>query len=241
MDRKWFPDFVRVVDEFEYTQTREDPGAQPEAGALRPPPPAATSRSTGGGAATRRSSRSRAADYEALRDEFAAAREARPARPLTGPRRGAHARRLGRGAAVSSASSRRSASPGTLAARRPAPCPQYVARARSARVTCPPSLPELSGFAASPVHPGIFWAHNDSGNAPALYALRADGTHRRDVPAARRRRCATPRTSPSARATAGSATQLHLPRRHRRQRRPAARACRSSRCEEPDTPRRRRR
>ena len=28
MDRKWFPDFVRVVDDFEYTQTAEGPGAQ---------------------------------------------------------------------------------------------------------------------------------------------------------------------------------------------------------------------
>ena len=40
MDRKWFPDFIRVIDEFEYTRHREDPGAEPEAGALLPPPPA---------------------------------------------------------------------------------------------------------------------------------------------------------------------------------------------------------
>ena len=38
MDRKWFPDFVRVVDEFEYTQHAEGAGAEPEKGALRPPP-----------------------------------------------------------------------------------------------------------------------------------------------------------------------------------------------------------
>ncbi len=56
----------------------------------------------------------------------------------------------------------------------PAPCPRYAARPeRTGRV--PTALHELSGFAASRVHRGVFWAHNDSGSAPALYALRADG------------------------------------------------------------------
>jgi hypothetical protein len=41
----------------------------------------------------------------------------------------------------------------------------------------PPELKELSGMAASRRHPGILWAHNDSGNTFTLYALRAtDGT-----------------------------------------------------------------
>jgi hypothetical protein len=41
----------------------------------------------------------------------------------------------------------------------------------------PPELKELSGMAASQRHPGILWAHNDSGNVFTLYALRAtDGT-----------------------------------------------------------------
>lgn len=41
----------------------------------------------------------------------------------------------------------------------------------------PPELKELSGIAASRRHPGILWAHNDSGNAFVLYALREkDGT-----------------------------------------------------------------
>jgi hypothetical protein len=56
----------------------------------------------------------------------------------------------------------------------PAPCPRYAARPeRTGHV--PAVLRELSGFAASRVHPGVFWAHNDSGNAPTLYALRPDG------------------------------------------------------------------
>jgi hypothetical protein len=55
-----------------------------------------------------------------------------------------------------------------------APCPEYAPKAeRTGRV--PPPLAELSGFAASRAHPGIFWAHNDSGNAPILFAMRADG------------------------------------------------------------------
>lgn len=63
----------------------------------------------------------------------------------------------------------------------PLPCPQYDARPRlTGRV--PTVLRELSGFAGSRRHPGIFWAHNDSGNAPALYALRADGTIAATVP-----------------------------------------------------------
>ena len=61
------------------------------------------------------------------------------------------------------------------AAAAPEPCPQYVARPERTG-SVPAVLRELSGFAASQVHPGVFWAHNDSGNAPELYALRADGS-----------------------------------------------------------------
>lgn len=39
-----------------------------------------------------------------------------------------------------------------------------------------PSLRECSGIVASRRHPGVFWAHNDSGNAPELFAVSADGT-----------------------------------------------------------------
>ena len=38
------------------------------------------------------------------------------------------------------------------------------------------SLPEASGIAKSRRYPGIFWVHNDSGNPPALFAIRKDGT-----------------------------------------------------------------
>jgi hypothetical protein len=37
-------------------------------------------------------------------------------------------------------------------------------------------LLEASGLAASRRDPGVLWAHNDSGNAARLFALRADGT-----------------------------------------------------------------
>jgi hypothetical protein len=43
-------------------------------------------------------------------------------------------------------------------------------------------LPEVSGIAASGRHPGIFWVHNDSGNPPALFAVRRDGRLVREFP-----------------------------------------------------------
>jgi len=42
--------------------------------------------------------------------------------------------------------------------------------------TVPLVLTELSGLAASRLHPGVLWAHNDSGNAFQLFALDANGT-----------------------------------------------------------------
>jgi hypothetical protein len=55
-------------------------------------------------------------------------------------------------------------------------CDQWQAPAQEiGRV--PPELKELSGMTASHRHPGILWAHNDSGNVFTLYALReSDGT-----------------------------------------------------------------
>jgi len=46
---------------------------------------------------------------------------------------------------------------------------------RAGRVTNP-RLDELSGLARSAAYPGLFWAHNDGGHAPRLFALRADGS-----------------------------------------------------------------
>ena len=36
-------------------------------------------------------------------------------------------------------------------------------------------IPEASGIVKSRRHSGIFWVHNDSGNPPLLFAIRADG------------------------------------------------------------------
>jgi hypothetical protein len=44
--------------------------------------------------------------------------------------------------------------------------------------TVPDVLPELSGLASSQRHPGVFWAHNDSGNAFELYAIDETGAVR---------------------------------------------------------------
>ena len=38
-----------------------------------------------------------------------------------------------------------------------------------------PAIREASGIVASHQHPGIFWVHNDSGNAPELFAVRLSG------------------------------------------------------------------
>ena len=38
-----------------------------------------------------------------------------------------------------------------------------------------PAIAEASGIVASRRHPGIFWVHNDSGNPPAIFAVRKDG------------------------------------------------------------------
>lgn len=37
-------------------------------------------------------------------------------------------------------------------------------------------IPEASGIIKSRRHPGIYWVHNDSGNAPWLFAVRRDGS-----------------------------------------------------------------
>lgn len=42
-------------------------------------------------------------------------------------------------------------------------------------IELPAALRETSGLAASRRQPGLFWTHNDSGNGPFVFALRADG------------------------------------------------------------------
>jgi hypothetical protein len=41
--------------------------------------------------------------------------------------------------------------------------------------TLPAALDETSGLAVSRTQPGVLWSHNDSGNAPNLYAIAASG------------------------------------------------------------------
>ena len=45
-----------------------------------------------------------------------------------------------------------------------------------------PAIQEASGMVKSRRHPGIFWVLNDSGNAPTIFAVRADGSLAREFP-----------------------------------------------------------
>jgi hypothetical protein len=53
------------------------------------------------------------------------------------------------------------------------PCAQYAAPLRTG--TTRAELAEMSGLAASRRHPGIYWAHNDSDNGAALFAIDQSG------------------------------------------------------------------
>jgi hypothetical protein len=44
-----------------------------------------------------------------------------------------------------------------------------------AGVVAEPDLTEISGLAASRVHPGVLWTHNDSGGEPEVFAMAEDG------------------------------------------------------------------
>ena len=44
----------------------------------------------------------------------------------------------------------------------------------------PPELRESSGLAVSRTQPGVLWSHNDSGDAPTLYAIDVKGHAARD-------------------------------------------------------------
>ncbi|XXF75233.1 hypothetical protein P2318_19395 [Myxococcaceae bacterium GXIMD 01537] len=58
-------------------------------------------------------------------------------------------------------------------------CTLYTAPREVGRT--PEVLAELSGLAASARHPGIFWAHNDSGNDFEVFAIEANGVVRARV------------------------------------------------------------
>jgi hypothetical protein len=52
----------------------------------------------------------------------------------------------------------------------------YAPRVLEELAPLPPELREASGLAVSRTQPGVLWAHNDSGNAPMLYAIDRKGT-----------------------------------------------------------------
>ena len=52
----------------------------------------------------------------------------------------------------------------------------YKPRVLEELAPLPPELREASGLAVSRTQPGVLWAHNDSGDAPMLYALDLKGT-----------------------------------------------------------------
>lgn len=54
-------------------------------------------------------------------------------------------------------------------------CPDFFAPITTG-VVQDPAIDEASGLAASALNPGVFWVHNDSGDAPRVFAMRADGT-----------------------------------------------------------------
>jgi hypothetical protein len=51
----------------------------------------------------------------------------------------------------------------------------YAPRLLEELAPLPPELREASGLAVSRTQPGVLWAHNDSGDAPTLYALDLKG------------------------------------------------------------------
>jgi hypothetical protein len=52
----------------------------------------------------------------------------------------------------------------------------YAPRALEELGPLPPDLREASGLAVSRTQPGVLWAHNDSSDAPVLYAITQKGT-----------------------------------------------------------------
>ncbi len=54
--------------------------------------------------------------------------------------------------------------------------------ARKAGAVADPALTELSGMVASRRHPGVLWAHNDSGHDAALFAVGPNGANKGEFP-----------------------------------------------------------
>jgi len=86
---------------------------------------------------------------------------------------------LARGAVSDAASAKTAAAPLLLA---DVPVCETYAEPPRQTGTIPKELHELSGMVASRRHAGIFWAHNDSGNALELFAIDAGGDVRARFP-----------------------------------------------------------
>lgn len=54
------------------------------------------------------------------------------------------------------------------------PCPSFFGPVTTG-VVQDPAVNEASGLVASVQNPGVFWVHNDSGDSPRVFAMRADG------------------------------------------------------------------
>jgi hypothetical protein len=67
------------------------------------------------------------------------------------------------------------ASPPATAATKPLVCSRFSPAPDRSAVLGDGVLNEVSGIAASRVHPPVLWVHNDSGGAPAVYAIRPTG------------------------------------------------------------------
>ncbi len=65
--------------------------------------------------------------------------------------------------------------PGAPPQKQAAQCPQTSAITSDATLSVE-ALQETSGLAASQKYPGLFYAHNDSGDSPRLFALASNGT-----------------------------------------------------------------
>jgi hypothetical protein len=61
---------------------------------------------------------------------------------------------------------------------------RYAARVLERLGTLPAELNESSGLAISRSQPGVFWSHNDSGDAPTIYAIDQSGRLLATVPIA---------------------------------------------------------
>ena len=55
-------------------------------------------------------------------------------------------------------------------------CDRFTAAPEQTAALTDPVLNEVSGVAASRTEPPLLWVHDDSGGAPAVYAIRPDGT-----------------------------------------------------------------